>query len=132
VIVALWDADLHLSALAEAALEDAFRRGRLIVAAPVYAELLAAPGRSEALVNSFLEENGISIDWDLNEAIWRSTARAFQAYAERRRKQRDMGPRRLLVDFLVGAHSLVRGYRLLTLDERHYRAAFPALKLEAI
>jgi len=132
VIVALWDADLHLSALAEAALEAAFRRGRLIVAAPVYAELLAAPGRSEALVNSFLEENGISIDWDLNEAVWRSTARAFQAYAERRRKQRDMGPRRLLVDFLIGAHSLVRGYRLLTLDERHYRASFPALKLEAI
>ncbi len=132
VIVALWHSDPTLSGAAETALEAAFRRGGLVVAAPVFAELVAAPGRSEAFVTSFLEENGILVKWDLDESIWRSAARAFQAYAERRRKQRDSGARRLLVDFLIGAHAQVNGFRLLTLDERHYRAAFPALKLETI
>ena len=132
VIIALWDDDAGLSLAAETALEAAFRRGRLVVAAPVYAELIAAPGRTEAFVDSFLEENGIAIDWNLNEAIWRLAGRAFQAYAERRRKQRDHGTRRVLADFVIGAHAYLGGCRLLSLDERLYRAAFPGLKLEVI
>jgi|SRR5208282_2510979 len=132
VIVALWDEDPALSLAAETALEAAFRRGSLVVAAPVFAELIAAPGRTEALVASLLEENGIAVDWNFNEAIWRAAGRAFQAYAERRRQQRDQGTRRILADFLIGAHAQIRGYRLLSLDERLYRAAFPTLRLEAV
>jgi len=132
VIVALWDDDPAFSMAAEAALEAAFRRGSLVVAAPVFAELIAPPGRTEGFVSSFLEENGIAIDWDLIEPVWRSAGRAFQAYAERRRKQRDHGTRRLLADFLIGAHAHVRGYRLLSLDEGLYRAAFPTLKIEVV
>jgi predicted nucleic acid-binding protein len=132
VIVALWDEDPAFSMAAETALEAAFRRGALVVAAPVFAELVAAPGRTEEFVDSFLEENGIGVDWNLNEGIWRLAGRAFQAYAERRRRQRDHGARRLLVDFLIGAHAQVLGYRLLSLDERVYRAAFPTLKVETI
>ena len=132
VIVALWDADPSISLAAETALEVAFRRGSLIVSAPVFAELISAPDRTEAFVSLFLEENRIAIDWDFSEAIWRSAARAFQAFAERRRKQRDHGTRRLLADFLIGAHAHIRGYRLLSLDERLYRAAFPALHVETI
>lgn len=132
VIVALWADDPALSLAAETALEAAFRRGNMVVAAPVFAELIAAPGRTEGFVGSLLEENGIAIDWNLDEAIWRSAGRAFQAYAERRRQQRDSGTRRILADFLIGAHALVRGYRLLSLDERLYRAAFPTLKIEVI
>jgi hypothetical protein len=132
VIIALWDNDPALSHGAETALDRAFKRGSLIVAAPVFAELIAAPGRSEDFVSLFLEENGIAVDWNLNESIWRSAGRAFQAYAERRRKQRDHGTRRLLADFLIGAHASIRGYRLLSLDERLYRAAFPTLKIEVV
>ncbi len=132
VIVALWHSEPTINRTAEAALEAAFRRGSLVITAPVFAGLIAAPGRTEEFVSSFLEENGIGIDWDLNEAIWRSAARSFSAYAERRRKHRDPGTRRLLVDFLIGAHADVNGYRLLTMDERHYRAAFPSLRIEGI
>ena len=132
VIIALWHDDPTLSQAAETALDKAFNRGGLIIAAPVFAELIAAPGRSEAFVSTFLEENGIAIDWNLNEPIWRSAGRAFQAYAERRRSQRDHGPRRILADFLIGAHAQVRGYRLLSLDERLHQAAFPTLKIESI
>ncbi len=132
VIVALWANNPALSLAAETTLEAAFRRGSLVVAAPVFAELIAAPGRTEAFVSSLLEENGIVVDWNLNEPIWRLAGRAFQAYAERRRQQRDHGTRRILADFLIGAHAHIRGYRLLSLDERLYRAAFPTLKIEAI
>jgi predicted nucleic acid-binding protein len=33
--------------------------------------------------------------------------------------------RRILADFLIGAYAAVHRYRLLTLDQRLYRAAFP-------
>src|ERR1700690_4429610 len=108
VIVALWADDPGLSLASETALNAAFRRGGLVVAAPVFSELIAAPGRTEALVSALLEENGIVIDWNLNEPIWRSAGRAFQAYAERRRQQRDHGTRGILADFLIGAHADIR------------------------
>jgi predicted nucleic acid-binding protein len=132
IIVALWDKDPTLSLAAQTALETAFNRGGLAVSAPVFAELMAAPGRTETFVNSFLEETGIVVEWELGEAVWRSAGRAFRSCAERRRKQRDSGPRRILADFLIGAHAEKRGYRLLTLDERLYRAAFPSITVETI
>jgi predicted nucleic acid-binding protein len=132
VVVALWDKDPTLSLAAQTALEAAFNQGGLVVSAPVFAELMAAPGRTENFVSSFLEETGIAVEWDLGEGVWRSAGRAFQAYAERRRKQREPGSRRILADFLVGAHAQTRSYRLLTLDERLYKAAFPTLTIETI
>lgn len=130
VIIALWDRDPGLSLSAQNALDTAFHRGTLVAAAPVFAQLVGAPGRSEAFVDSFFEETGIGVDWELPEQVWRLAGRAFQAYAQRRRKQRDRGPRRILADFVIGAHASANGFRLLTLDEGLYRAAFPALSIE--
>jgi predicted nucleic acid-binding protein len=132
VVVAFWGPDPSLSAGVQTALESAFGRGNLTVAAPVFAELVAGPGRTENFVNGFFEDTGIAIDWHLSETIWRSAGRAFRSYAERRRKQRDLGTRRILADFLIGAHAAAHGYRLLTMDDRLYRAAFPSLKIETI
>jgi hypothetical protein len=132
VVIALWDKDAATSLAAQNALDAAFHRGILIAAAPVFAELIAAPGRSEAFVGSFFEQTGIGVDWELTEQIWRLAGRAFQAYAERRRKQRDAGARRILADFIIGAHAAANGCRLLTLDDRLYRSAFPSLALETL
>lgn len=71
VVIALWDKDSALSLAAQNALDAAFHRGTLVAAAPVFAELIAAPGRSEAFVGSFFEETGIGVDWELPEQIWR-------------------------------------------------------------
>ncbi|MFY9529905.1 MAG: type II toxin-antitoxin system VapC family toxin [Candidatus Acidiferrales bacterium] len=132
IIVALWNEDDTLNTLAHSALDAALGRGGLVIAAPVFAELLASPGRSESFLDLFCRETGISVDWDLNEVIWRTAGWAFRIYAAGRRKQRDSGPRRILADFLVGAHALHMGYRLMTLDERLYRAAFPRLSLVSV
>ena len=131
VFVALWDADPTAAVPARNALDAAYRRGNLIVAAPVFAELIAAPGRTEKFVDGFFEDTGIAIDWELGERIWRSAGNAFKAYAEQRRKHRDFGTRRILADFLIGAHASAHHYRLLTLDMHLYRAAFPALEIES-
>jgi len=132
VVVAYWGPDPSLNRAVQAALESSFGHGNVTVAAPVFAELVAGPGRSEDFVNGFFEHRGIASDWHLDEAIWRSAGRAFRGYAERRRKHRDSGTRRILADFLIGAHAVAHGYRLLTMDERLYRAAFPTLKIETI
>jgi predicted nucleic acid-binding protein len=130
VVIALWDRDSALSLAAQTALDAAFNRGTLVAAAPVVAELIALPGRSQAFVTSFFEETGIGIHWEMPEQIWRLAGRTFQAYAERRRKQRDAGARRILADFVIGAHAASNGCRLLTLDDRLYRSSFPTLAVE--
>ncbi len=132
VIIALWDPDETLSSAAQSALDAALRRGGLLIAAPVFAELMAAPGRDEAFLDSFLRGTGIVTDWNLDQAVWRTAGRAFQTCAARRRKQRDPGPRRILADFLIGAHALRRGCQLLTLDDRFYRSAFPGLAIASV
>jgi len=127
VIIALWDRDDRVSAAAQSALDAALRRGALIVAAPVFAELLAAPGRDETFLDSFFRDTGITVDWNLDETVWRIAGRAFRKYAARRRRQHDSGPRRILAGFLIGAHAFRRGCSLLTFDDRLYRSAFPDL-----
>jgi predicted nucleic acid-binding protein len=132
VLIALWNEDDSLNALARSALDATLERGNLVIAAPVFAELLAAPSRTESFLDSFCRETGIAVDWNLGQPVWRAAGRAFQQYAARRKKQRDSGPRRILADFLIGAHAMQNGFRLLTLDDRLYRAAFPQLAVRAI
>jgi len=132
VIVSSWGSNDALNSIATAALDSASARGRLVVAAPVYAELLAAPHRTEAFIDYFFAKTGVEVDWNIDESIWRSAGRAFQAYAARRKVRQQSGPRRILADFVIGAHALRRGYALLTLDDEIYRACFPRLPLVEI
>ena len=132
VIVALWDATDALHPVARKALEEVSSREALVICGVVYAELIGAPGRTEAFVDRFCEEAGIAVEWELKERIWRKAGVAFQGYARRRKKQSGAEPRRLLADFLIGAHALENGYKLLTLDGGMYRRAFPGLRLEVV
>jgi predicted nucleic acid-binding protein len=132
ILIALWNEDDSLNVLARSLLDAALSYGELVVAAPVYAELLAAPSRTELFLDSFCRETGVRVDWSLGEEIWRCAGRAFQQYGGRRRRERDSGPPRIFADFLIGAHAMHNGFRLLTLDDRLYRAAFPRLIITAI
>jgi len=132
VMIALWDRDSAVSHPVQRALDNALLRGALVLSGPVFAELMAAPGRTEGFLNRFCNETGMIVEFDLDEEIWRAAGRAFQAYAIRRRKQRDPGPRRILADFLIGAHAFQRGYDLLTLDDHLYQAAFSKLTVITI
>ena len=78
---------------------------------------MALPGRTDSFLDTFFEDTGVVVDWSLDKRVWRVAGRAFQMYAERRRKQRGPGPRRILADFLIGAYAASHGLSLLTLDE---------------
>jgi hypothetical protein len=132
IISALWNKDDALNRAAQGTLETASGQGKLVICGVVYAELLAAPGRSEAFLDRFCEHTGIEVEWELEEGIWRTAGVAFQGYVARRRKQKGVEPRRILADFLIGAHAAVRGYTLLTLDEGMYRVAFPRLGIVTV
>ena len=92
VIVGLWDRDRGLSSAAQSALDAALEGGGLIISAPLFAELMACPGRTEDFLQSFFEDTSIAVDWKLDETRWRAAGRAFQAYAGR--LKRPATPRR--------------------------------------
>ena len=129
VIVALWWNVDSLNHVAAHLLKTARNRGPLVISAPVFAELLGDPQRSEAKLSRFLEEVDIAIEWLFEEPLWREAGRAYQSYVRRRRLVSGAFPRRILTDFLIGAHAQSRGYTLLTLDKRLYSAAFPELQV---
>src|ERR1700728_833629 len=122
VFVALWHPDDSLNTIAKVAMDSELMRGNLVISPPVLAELMASPKRTESFLDYFLNQAGITVDWNLDEHIWRAAGRAFQAYAADRRRHSGTGPRRILADFLIGAHALRRGYRLLTLDTGIYQS----------
>jgi hypothetical protein len=127
VIVALWNAQDALNLSAQKALDFARKQGRLVISAPVFAELLASPGRQEGYLNEFFDDTMIEVDWVIDEPIWRAAGNAYQRYSARRSRHGGSRPRRILADFLIGAHAVERQYRLLTLDDGLYRVAFPQL-----
>jgi predicted nucleic acid-binding protein len=104
-------------------------QGALIVCAPVYVELCAHPLATPAVVERLLEEAGVSVDYELDQLVWRTAATRFAAYAKRRRNSGGTSPKRLLADFLIAAHAMVRADRLLTLDPSRYQTDFPELRL---
>lgn len=129
IIVALWRKNDPLNGISSKMLDAARKRGELIISAPVYAELMGDPNRTESGLNQFFRDTGIGVDWTLEERVWREAGRAFQGYVLRRRKEAGTYPRRILTDFLIGAHALVHSHSLLTFDLRLYAAAFPTLTI---
>jgi predicted nucleic acid-binding protein len=103
--------------------------GGLVVCAPVYCELLAYPSATQRFVREFLDETDIFVDFLLDEEIWQRAANAFVAYAQRRRRSNGGSPKRMLVDFVVAAHALLRADRLMTLDAPRYHRDFPKLHI---
>jgi predicted nucleic acid-binding protein len=101
----------------------------LVVCGAVYAELLAGPGATASIVDASLARVGIVIDDALPLAIWREAGLAYRAYAERRLASEGALPRRILADFIIGAHALHTASALMTLNRSDFARLFPALPL---
>ena len=128
ILSALWSSEPTAATIA-ANLARAKSDGALIVSAPVYAELLAHPSVSEAQINDFLADTSISLDFDLSQAVWLDAGRRYALYAARYRRETAREPKRLLADFIIGSHALLRADRFMTLDAKCYSRDFPELKL---
>lgn len=108
-------------------LAQARSSGSVVICGAVYAELRAHPEVVGNFVDSFLQQTSIRVDFDSGEVIWREAARCFASYAQRRRDSGGQEPKRLLMDFLVGAHAIVNADQMLSLDKNRYVTAFPEL-----
>jgi predicted nucleic acid-binding protein len=128
VLSALWSRE-PLAGEAAARLGRAHQEGGLVIAAPVYAELLAHPSATESFVDTFLDSTHVVVDFALDDAVWREAGRCFRDYAVRRRTSGSQHPKRLLFDFVIGAHAGLCADRLLTLDRDRYKTDFPQLVL---
>ncbi len=101
----------------------------ILISAPVFAELCAQPGAGIGELDVFLARAKIEADFVLGEDVWREAGAAFARFAERRRRTGVPGPRRLLTDFVIGAHALCRGARLISMDAAFFRREFPTLRV---
>lgn len=106
------------------ALAQARDDGQLVINPIVYAEVSVGFDRLEDL------DDAVPADDFQREVLPYEAGflagKAFLAYRRRGGQKRSPLP-----DFYIGAHSAVRGYRLLTRDATRYRTYFPTLTLIA-
>ena len=128
IISALWSSEPASNDIAKK-LFDAKKRGGLVIAAPVYAELFAYPNANREFIERFLHDSQIGVDFVLSETVWLKAAEAFADYSKRRRRSKAGQAKRLLVDFIIGSHALYEANQLMTLDKNRYLTSFPDLKI---
>ena len=124
VLLDILDEDDEWMAWSASMLEDAARRGRLVINQLILAEasvtLDSIEELEEALPSSYLVRE--SLPW---EAAFLA-GKAFAAYRRRGGTKRSPLP-----DFYIGAHAAVAGHTLLTRDPQRYQAHFPKLRIVA-
>ena len=128
VFSSIWSREVTSPNLLEK-LDKARSEGTLLISPVVFAELHAYPGATGSFLQEFLRRTGVLVDYHLDLMVWSETAERFAAYSVRRRVVKGDSPRRLLTDFIVGAHALIQADRLLTLDTGLYKRNFPELQL---
>jgi predicted nucleic acid-binding protein len=128
VVSAMWSNEAAAPRVSQR-LGEAKNQGALLIAPVVYAELLAYPKVTESFLNDFLSDTGITVDFQMQTAVWLEAGRRFALYAGRRRQSGLEESKRLLADFLIGSHALIQADRLVSLDATPYQRYFPELKL---
>jgi predicted nucleic acid-binding protein len=116
--------DPHWRAWSEAAIEQAAEQAPLVINPIIYAEVSIGYARVEH-VEVVLPPDRFRRETLPYEAAFLA-GKSFLAY--RRRGGVRISP---LPDFYIGAHALVRRYRLLTRDAARYRTYFPSVELIA-
>lgn len=104
------------------------RGDTFLVCGVVYTELCAAPGHSRASVEAFLKVAGVGLDYAMPAPVWEAAADANAVHQGQRRRNRQGTLKRVVPDFLIGAHALHRADALLTRNPGDF-ADFPGLAL---
>jgi len=97
----------------------------LAICPVVYAELAAS--RSWEGLRAFLERAQVDVLWEMPPEVWERVGRAMGEYARLRRG--GILPRRVVADFLIGAHAEHHNLGIATLDPVVYRAVFGSVRL---
>ncbi len=106
------------------ALEEA-PPGSFIICGAVYAELFGRNAKRQD-IDEMLAAAHISVDLSLSTDAWAAAGAAYGAYSIRRRTATGGQSRRILADFIIGAHACTIG-TFVTSDAAFYRRVFPKL-----
>lgn len=101
----------------------------MLIGPAVFGELHAHPYVTAESFQNNLHAAGIHIDFQMEKRAWELAGQRYAAYANARRASRSESPRRILPDFLIGAHAFIHADRLVTQDEGIYQRYFPELRL---
>ena len=118
--------DPSFGARSEEALRKASKAGALIVCEVVYAEL-AGLFPSQAALEAFLRDAGLQLRPSGSEVLWKA-GELWRRFCLDRPRHATI-TRRILADFLIGAHAQLLAEQLLTRDKGFYRAVFVGLRL---
>ena len=102
-------------------LQSAYNGGALIISHMVYAELVPQFGSKQALLD-VLSRLGIETS-PIDDEIAFVAGSKWKEYREAGGSRR-----RILTDFVIGAHGLLRADRFLTRDRGFYKTYFPELQ----
>lgn len=97
---------------------------RLVLSGAVYAELIGFYPQ----LDTYLQAAHIQVMADMPTEAWKQAGEAHAAYTARRRQSGGGLPRRILTDYLIGAHASVHGLSLFTLNVADY-GDFPEVPL---
>ena len=128
IISAIWSGSAPAVQTA-GTLARAANEGALVICAPVYVELRAYPNMTAEYLERFLAHTRVEVDFLIDAPVWREAAQRFANYSHRRRKSGGGEAKRLLVDFIIGAHASLHADRLFTLDPHRFTKDFPKLLL---
>lgn len=128
-------------------IDDAFRKGSLVISEIVYAELCSQfPSKND--IDLFVIETGIRLVPSNTDSL-HSASLAWKEYLSNKAKKGEKCPQcgaklqrscdkcntiiparmHILSDFLIGGHALKQADRLLTRDRGYYRTYFRDLKI---
>ena len=124
ILIDIYQPGSEWEAWSASRLEEAFVAGPVfinqIVAAEIAPEFTTVEKHEAALKATFISREDIP---------WQAAFLAGKAHRDYR-SSRGMRER-ILPDFIIGAHAVVRGHTLLTRDARRYRTYFPELDIIA-
>ena len=104
----------------------ASRQGALLICEVVYAELAGFFPTHEAL-EAFLQDTGIQLKPSEPQTLWEGGL-LWRRFCVDRPRHAALA-RRILADFLIGAHAMRQAERLLTRDQDFYHTVFRGLRL---
>jgi predicted nucleic acid-binding protein len=128
ILVALWSNEKSAKQI-EAVLGDAYLNGSIVISGPVYVELHAHPQITEKFIDNFISSTGIILDLTFEIFTWKEISQAYSKYCKQRRESKGGVSKRLVADFMIGAHAKMQADRLITLDKERYTKYFSGLKL---